>query len=125
MPPISKMIPSNYLKTGDVADGDGGELDVTIAGVHPEELMTDGVKKPKWVAYFDGLERGLVLNSTNIKKLADLCGSELSEDWVGKRVRLYVTKVQFRGDEVDAIRIKSSRSPKAQPPLFESEPIPF
>ncbi len=108
MPPISKMIPSNYLKTGDIqADGEAGELDVTIADVRQEELRVDGGEtKSKWVCYFEEVERGLVLNKTNIEKLAKLCGSEMSEDWTGKRVRLYVTPVQFRGEEVDAIRIK-------------------
>ncbi len=108
MPHIAKMTPSNYLKTGDlVADGDSGEQDVTIVDVREEELMGDGgERKTKWVARFDELDRGLVLNKTNIKRLAELCGSDLSEDWTGKRVRLYTTTVAFRGEEVPAIRIK-------------------
>ena len=120
MPAISKMIPSNYLKTGDIqADGEAGELDVTIADVRQEELRVDGGEtKSKWVCYFEEVERGLVLNKTNIEKLAKLCGSEMSEDWTGMRVRLYVTPVQFRGEEVDAIRIKrAADAPQTQIPF--------
>lgn len=119
MPPISKMIESKYIKTGDIeADGEDGQLDLTIADIRPEDLKVDGGEtKKKWVCYFEEVERGLVLNTTNTKKLAEVCGSELSENWPGNRVRLYVTPVQFRGDQVNAIRIKAARpSRQAQSP---------
>lgn len=119
MPPISKMIESKYIKTGDIeADGEDAQLDLTIADVRQEDLRVDGGEtKSKWICHFEELERGLVLNTTNTKKLAELCGSELSENWPGKRVRLYVTPVQFRGEEVNAIRIKAVRpSRQAQSP---------
>jgi hypothetical protein len=128
MPHIAKMIPSNYLKAGDlVADGENGEQDVTIADVREEELMGDGgERKLKWVAYFEELERRLVLNTTNLRKLAELCGSDVSEDWTGKRVRLYVTTVAFRGEEVQAIRIKRA-PPDGRPSTKPSavDAIPF
>jgi hypothetical protein len=113
MPHIDKMIESRYLKNSDL---DGQDLDVTIEQVREEELRgDDGAIKKKWIVFFRGLERGLILNVTNTRRLAELCGSKLSEEWVGKRVRLYVTAVPFRGEEVDAIRIKAapveSRSP--------------
>jgi hypothetical protein len=109
MPSISKMIPSNFLKVSDIAeDGNDGELDLTIADVRPEELKNDGEPRTKWVAYFKEHERGLVLNTTNLKSLAKLCGSDLSEDWVGKRVRLFVTPVQFKSEMINAIRIKAA-----------------
>lgn len=112
MPRVSQMIPSNFLKASDLlVDDDYSELDVTITTVAQQEMPGDGTDK--WVVHFKESEKGLVLNVTNTRKLGELCG-DLSEEWIGKRVRLYVAPVSFRGEEVSSIRIKPAR-PSRQP----------
>jgi hypothetical protein len=109
MPHVSQMIKSNYLKASDLlgTDGDYDEAEVTIRRVGEEELPGNDDTE-KWVVHFDEYDKGLILNVTNTRKIAQLCG-DLSEDWIGKRVRLYVAPVSFRGEEVPAIRIKAPR----------------
>ncbi len=115
---IGTMFPSKYLKPADLEEAEDGELDLTITGIDSAELGTDdGDRQTKWVVSFKEHERGLVLNKTNADRLAELCDSDVAEDWIGHRVRLYIARVAFRGKEVDGIRIKAARR---QPPLAET-----
>ena len=118
MPRVSQMIPSNFLKASDQLVGDDyDERDVTIVSVAQQEMPGDGTEK--WVVHFQEFDKGLVLNVTNTRKLGELCG-DLSDDWIRKRVRLYVAPVSFRGEEVSSIRIKPAR-PSRQPSV---DPVP-
>jgi len=106
------MIPSNFLKASDLlVDDEYTEVDVTIISVVQQEMPNDGTQK--WVVYFKEFDKALVLNVTNTRKLGELCG-DLSDDWVGKRIRLYVAPVSFRGEEVSSIRIKQARQNSAR-----------
>ena len=73
----------------------------------------DGKQKP--VIYFRGKEKGLVCNATNYDVIADAYGDE-TDDWAGQPIELYPTKVPFKGQLTDAIRV---RIPQAKP-----EPAP-
>jgi hypothetical protein len=91
---------------------DGKDLDVTIEKVVLEQVTgTDGKKEELPVAYLKGL-KPLILNTTNSKMIAKVTGSSYIEDWSGKRVTLYSTKVKAFGDTVDAVRVRST-APKA------------
>ena len=120
MPQISEMVPSNYLKVSDLTVGDDyEERDVTITGCDKETMPGDG--EQKWVVKFREFSRGLILNVTNTRKLGELAG-DATEQWPGKRVRLYVAMATFQGKEVPAIRIKPARMTKATP---AREEVPF
>lgn len=91
---------------------DGKDLDVTIEKVVLEQVTgTDGKKEELPVAYLKG-QKPLILNTTNSKMIAKVVGSSYIEDWAGKRITLYSTKVKAFGDTVDAVRVRSS-APKA------------
>jgi len=47
-------------------------------------------QKTKWVLFFDGTQKGLVLNMANGDALYDMTGHEDPEEWIGQRVELYV-----------------------------------
>ena len=52
----------------------------------------------------------MVVNSTNIKRLAKACASEDTEDWTGKQVVLYVDPdVEFGGNVVGGLRIRAHK----------------
>ncbi len=107
---ISEAFPSKYLKASDLA---GSEPVVTIDRVEMEPV---GQKKEmKAVLFFLGKEKGLVLNVTNSRKITELTGSGITEEWHGQRIRLYATETQFGGDTVDCIRIKGVTKPKMAP----------
>ena len=93
-----------------------------------EDIGLSGERKP--VAYFKGIEQGLVLNKTNLRKIAEMHGEE-TNDWRGKDIILYDAMVDFKGETVQAVRVRAPLStgretaiktePPEQPPW---EPTP-
>lgn len=116
MPNINEAFPSKYLKASDLQ---GREVIVTMDRVDFEPV---GQKKEmKAVLYFQGKDKGLVMNKTNANKITEITGSALTEEWRGQRIRLYPSETQFGGDMVDCIRIKplngsAMRMTKLAPP---------
>lgn len=104
---ISAAFPGSYLKAQDLQ---GRTIPVTIADCRMEDL--GGEEKP--VLYFEGKERGLVLNKTNASFLVDAYGDETSQ-WRGRPIELYPARVQFQGRMVDAIRVRVPAPPLHQP----------
>lgn len=103
---IDSAFPSNYLKASDL--GDKSPV-VTIDRIEVEPIGRDKEIKP--VIYFQGKEKGLVLNKTNAKKIAELTGSKDTDDWAGCQVRIYATETEFGGETVECIRIKAAGTP--------------
>ena len=110
MPKIGEMIESKFLKKEDV---DPPVL-VTIDRVAQNNVAMQGVDpEMKWCLYFLELDKPMVLNSTNIKRLARACGDD-TDEWTGKQVMLYVDPdVEFAGNVVGGLRVRGL--PKAQP----------
>lgn len=96
---INEAFPSKYLKASDLK---GAKVRVTISRVESEEVG-DG-KKP--VAYFNGKEKGLVLNKTNAMIIASEHGPE-TEGWAGAEIYLYPGKTQFNGQMVDCLKVET------------------
>lgn len=121
----SDIFPGKYLKAADLGSA---EPVVTIKSVKMETLGDD--TKP--VLYFEGKERGIVLNKTNWNAITDITGEDDSDNWKGHKVKLFVAKVEFQGKRVPAIRIDDPkggyRAPVAEvtpePPPDDDE-IPF
>ena len=111
MPKIGDMIESKFLKKEDV-NGEGGVL-VTISGCFETNVALPSADPVmKWALSFEELDKPLVLNSTNINMCAKACGSENTDDWMGKKVVLYEDpNVSFGGKLVGGIRL---RAPKTQ-----------
>lgn len=112
MPSIDSVFPSHYLKASDLS---GASPTVTIDRLEIEPIGRDREMKP--VLYFQGKEKGLVLNKTNASKIAQLLGSKDTDDWAGCKIRLYSTEAEFGGETFEAIRIKAAgpETPKAKP----------
>jgi hypothetical protein len=111
----SEAFPTRFFKTADIPrDG----LVVQIAKIEREKVGTD--QEYKWVAYFKGQEKQLVVNASNWDLIADALREANSDNWVGKAVELYPTTTQFGGKMVDCIRARRHRpaaaAPPAQPP---------
>jgi hypothetical protein len=97
MPNINSLFPSKYLKAADLKN----RVTMTIDKVVEEKIGND---KPP-VAYFRGKIKGLVLNKTNGKMIAEIARSAETDDWPGIQVDLYPTRVDFQGRRVDTIRV--------------------
>lgn len=110
---IGSAFPSTYLKAADL---NGKQVMVRISHVAMEDI--GGEHKP--VVYFQGSEKGLVLNKTNSTAITEIAGTEETDDWAGVRIMLYSTKVDFQGKRVDALRVdvppKGKRAAPPPPP---------
>lgn len=107
MPNVNEMHPSKYFKASDLEDD---EMTVTMKTVKQETVGQGAQSEEKWVLYFRGQEKGLVLNKTNTTTIAKLYGDD-TDSWAGKRITLFPTQVDMQGRQVDAIRVKN-KAPK-------------
>ena len=105
---INDAFPSNYLKASDLGDV---QPVCTIDRIEVEPVGREKQMKP--VLYFTGKTKGMVLNKTNSKKIAEIAGSNDTDDWHGVQVKLFATEVDFQGETVEAIRVKSPVKVKA------------
>ena len=109
----------NYLDKSEVPVAG---KNVTIENVTIEEI-DKGEHKP--ILHMRGAPKGMVLNKTNIKALAALCGSMDSNAWIGKVVNLYNDPtVSFGGQTVGGLRIRpaSQTQPSGAPQGAGAEP---
>ncbi len=107
---INDAFPSNYLKASDLGEA---QPVVTIDRVEVEPVGRGKEMKP--VLYFTGKQKGMVLNKTNSKKIAEIASSPDTDDWHGVAVKLFATEVDFQGETVEAIRIKAAAAGARQP----------
>ena len=112
---MTTMFPSRYLSAADL---DTGPVSDKITGIRLEEVG-DGVKP---ILSFKTREKDLVLNRTNANSIGAVYGDD-TDSWIGREVELYPTKVEFRGNLVDAIRIRIPHSPRTL--SSEADELPF
>lgn len=100
----SEMIESKYLKQSDFPN----PLIVTVAKVGKVDLAKEGEKpQPKWAVRFQEFDKPMILNGTNIQLLEKACGSDDTDDWIGKEVIVYTDEsVSFGGQVVGGLRIR-------------------
>lgn len=132
---VSDAFPSEFLKAADLRDKN---VMVVIDRVEMKDIGGD--HKP--ILFFQGKDKGLVLNKTNANNIAIAYGDD-TDDWTGKEIVLFPAMVDFQGKTVPAIRVRQPRAsdrPKAhvqvvsggaalraapEPPPITDEEIPF
>lgn len=112
---------SSFLRAPDLADGDDYKtMVVTIAKVTTSEPFDDG--KTQRVLHFKETEKYLGLNKTNWNSVARITKEDDDDNWVGKRVELWVDPdVQYEGKTRPSIRI---RKVSITNPVNESAKLP-
>jgi len=127
----SKCAPKT-MKINEVYSSSGGFLKAdditkpTTATIESVEVSTrdynDGKgERSQLVVSFVGKEKKLGLNFTNANKLAELTGSDDSDDWCGVTIKLHVEKVKVGTEMKPSIRIwpelpeQVTPEPKAEP----------
>lgn len=111
MPDYRGMYDSEYLGHWDLQ---GKEHTVTISKIEVGKLTAQGGRKSKRpIVYFEGKEKGLVVNKTNGKVIASMYGP-ITESWVGQQVVLYPTTTNFGADVVECIRVKHAGGPSVR-----------
>ena len=109
---MSQAFPSKFVKPADL---NGKHVTLTIAKIVIEQLGHGAEAERKPVVYFLKATKGLVLNRTNAMTLVGMYGDE-SDDWVGKRVTLFATRIRAFGTMQDTIRVKDEVPPVAKAP---------
>ena len=106
------LIENDYLGQWDLVDGSGAyrEVIVEISSVRrykPKRLMKGEVCKRLEIA-FRGKRKAWLSGPSTQRVIASMLGP-YTEDWVGKRIALYVDEgVMFGGVRVGGIRVRPS-----------------
>ena len=105
-----------------VTDLHGHEPRRKIGKVEVKELKEkDGTAKKKFVIYFEGEDKPLVVNKTNATKLAAACGKDRAA-WFGVTVELYSEMTSLNKEGVRLRVLSTSAKPAA---ADMNDQIPF
>jgi hypothetical protein len=96
----SDAFPSRYLQTATVK---AKPIVATISNVGMETVGQGADQKRKPVLHLED-EKPMVLNRTNFETLADAFGD--SDEWVGRKIRVYATRTQYAGKAMDGLRVE-------------------
>lgn len=103
-----KLTNPNYL--GAYSLDNGADIVLTIREVRMEAVIgSDGKKEDCAVCYWQENEKPMIMNTTNLKMVAKLSGSDYIENWVGQKVRIGTEKVRAFGTVTDALRIRDEK----------------
>jgi hypothetical protein len=116
MPTLNEMLPSRFLKKEDVP----APVLVTISAITHEVVDKDTEEK-KWAMHFEEFDKPLALNSTNLQITAKACGSQDSDEWLGRKMVLFTDdNVSFAGKIVGGLRL---RAPKVTTNKHKPAPV--
>jgi len=127
------LFPSKYLKCAYLK---GRPRVVEIEQAPIETLKNPkGEEQKKVVLYFTGAKKALPLNLTNYDSVAEIAGSDETNEWPGTKIQLYPATTMMGGKITDCIRIRRPQEelpitpppppkPAAVDPEFDQE-IPF
>lgn len=112
---VSDAFPSEFLKAADLRD-----RNVLVVMDRVEMKDIGGDHKP--ILFFQGKDKGLVLNKTNANNIAMAHGDD-TDDWSGKEVVLFPAMTDFQGKTVPCIRVRQARAsdrPAAAKPALKA-----
>ena len=101
-----KFMDKNYLGSWDVPDD--GDLILTIDHAARDEVKNERGSERKLTIHFVEDYKPMILNATNSKAISAAHGSSKVEDWAGKKIAIYTTKVTAFGGTTDALRIRTT-----------------
>ena len=95
---------AKYLKKEDIPS----PVNTSILWTKEEEVTAPGKGTDiRVVLYFDGLKKGLVLNTVNAETLLEITGTDDYDEWADTPVQLYVDPdVTYGGKKIGGIRIR-------------------
>ena len=106
---IDQMFPKKYATGSDLE----GPVTLSIKMVQAEKMRSfSGGDTRKWVIYFDGARRGVVLSRTLAEQIAEALGADDTDHWIGREVELYPDPVMVAGKQRIAIRARAAANGK-------------
>lgn len=118
-------MPSTYIASADLDDGQGGfkAVTVTITDAYEDVVVGDKGRKDECLLLkLQEFDRPMVMNKTNAAACETVLGTPYPAEWVGKRMILSVDPKarQFGGGTGPALRFKTY-PPKAEEPDISCE----
>ena len=117
---INDVYPSKWLVAADIP----GPTIVTIRKAEIQRFKGQDGKadEDKVIVQFDRYEKAMVCNKTNATTIASFYGED-TDDWIGERITIFPTKVQWGARLVDAIRVdtKLPKKDKAKAVVTQAE----
>lgn len=99
---LSEAFPSKHIAAGDLGDADAP---VTIKAVKLESMGEGAEAKDKLILSFHEMPKSMICNKTNAGTIAKIHGDD-TDDWIGKRISLYATEVEYAGETMLGIRVR-------------------
>ena len=116
---VTEFLTGNYLTAAEMK----APANVTIRCVEREMIGQGQDQQPKLVLYSNELQKGLVLNKTNLGVIAQLYGTE-TERWPGQALQLYSELVNFQGRMVSGIRVRGGAPVQPSAPPVQPSAAP-
>ena len=100
---LDQMFPSKYA-TG--ADLNGQAHVMTIDSVRGEKIYSGqgGKQEEKFVLYFVGARKGVILSKTLASQIAAILGTDDTDNWKGQKIQLFPEDIWVAGEKKVAIR---------------------
>lgn len=103
---LDTMFPRKYA-TGE--DLQGKAVTLEIARITSEQMRPGGAApQTKFVVYFKGAGKGVILSRTLAYNIAEALGSEDTDAWIGQRITLYPEPLTVAGKARIAIRARAA-----------------
>ena len=114
---------AKYLRKEDVPS----PVNTSILWTKEEEVTAPGKgTETRMVLYFDGLKKGLVLNTANGDALEEITGTDDTEKWSDLPVQLYTDPdVTFGQKKVGGIRIRKPEPLSVPVPKLKVRQQPY
>lgn len=121
---ISDLFPVRWLSVKDI-EAAGNVF--TINGISNEKMWVPGANEfqTKPVIWFLEVEKGLILNATNGRRIAEIYGDAL-EGWIGQRIGLFLQAGVYSPHDrkkVKAIRVRAEAPTSEQPQQPAPAPV--
>lgn len=102
-----KLTDTEYFGAYEIMSA-GKDIVLTIKNVTEEMIVcSDGKKEKRVVATFFEEYKPMILNVTNLKTIEkDLKYGPFIEEWTGRQIQVYTTKIKAFGSIVDTFRIR-------------------
>lgn len=117
---IEAAFPSKYLKAADLQ---GKTVRVTIRTVLMEAIGQGNNADQRPILYFQGKEKGLVLNKTNATTISTFYGPD-TDDWTGRDLELFSVMTDYQGRPVEGLRVRIPRLSTGPTQQRQPEPPP-
>lgn len=103
---ITKHMDKRFLSAIDLIGSDAVALTIDrVEHLDSIEYANGNRDSNVNLIYFKESEKPLSLNSTNIKAIVTILGTNKCKDWTGKKIKLAVKTVKAFGDMRPAVRV--------------------